>query len=161
MPVNPISRPIEILLIEDNPGDVRLTKEALRTAKTPNRIRVAEDGIQAIEMLFRQGEYARDPLPDLILLDLNLPRKDGREILKEIKADPTLRRIPVIVFTTSRAEPDIAWAYDMQANCYITKPMDFQQFLKVARAIEEFWLNTVRLPLEQEAQKTPFGILTR
>ncbi|MGC8780009.1 MAG: response regulator [Anaerolineae bacterium] len=158
MPINAVSRPIEILLIEDNPGDVRLTKEALRMAKTPNHIRVAEDGIQALEMLFRQGEYARDPLPDLILLDLNLPRKDGRDLLKEIKADPTLRRIPVIVFTTSRAELDIAWAYDMQANCYIVKPMDFQQFMKVARAIEEFWLNTARLPLEKETRRTVLGI---
>ena len=158
MPSSRVIKPIEILLIEDNPGDVRLVKEALRTAKTPSRIRVAEDGFQAIEILLRQGEYARDPLPDIIILDLNLPRKDGREVLKEIKNDPVLRRIPVIIFTTSRAEPDILWAYDMHANCYITKPVDFQQFLTVIRAIESFWLNTVRLPPEKEDRKTVHGI---
>jgi two-component system response regulator len=158
MPSSRVIKPIEILLIEDNPGDVRLVKEALRTAKTPSRIRVAEDGFQAMEILLRQGEYARDPLPDIIILDLNLPRKDGREVLKEIKNDPVLRRIPVIIFTTSRAEPDILWAYDMHANCYITKPVDFQQFLTVIRAIESFWLNTVRLPPEKEDRKTVHGI---
>jgi len=158
MPSSRVIKPIEILLIEDNPGDVRLVKEALRTAKTPSRIRVAEDGFQAMEILLRQGEYARDPLPDIIILDLNLPRKDGREVLKEVKNDPVLRRIPVIIFTTSRAEPDILWAYDMHANCYITKPVDFQQFLTVIRAIESFWLNTVRLPPEKEDRKTVHGI---
>jgi len=158
MPSSRVIKPIEILLIEDNPGDVRLVKEALRTAKTPSRIRVAEDGFQAMEILLRQGEYARDPLPDIIILDLNLPRKDGREVLKEVKNDPVLRRIPVIIFTTSRAEPDILWAYDMHANCYITKPVDFQQFLTVIKAIESFWLNTVRLPPEKEDRKTVHGI---
>lgn len=158
MPSSPVTRPIDILLIEDNPGDVRLIKEALRTAKTPSQIRVAEDGFQAMEILLRQGEYAQDPLPDLIILDLNLPRKDGREVLKEVKNDPALRHIPVIIFTTSRAEPDILWAYDMHANCYITKPVDFQHFLTVVRAIENFWLNTVRLPPEIKDRKTIYGI---
>ena len=130
-----VGRPIEILLVEDNPGDIRLTKEALRTAKVSNRLRVAEDGVEATAILFRQGKYANAPLPDLILLDLNLPRKDGREVLREIKADPVLKRIPVIILTTSQAQPDVLMAYDMQANCYITKPVDYERFQAVVKAI--------------------------
>ncbi len=153
-----VGRPIEILLVEDNPGDIRLTKEALRTAKVSNRLRVAEDGIEATAILFRQGKYANAPLPDLILLDLNLPRKDGREVLREIKADPVLKRIPVIILTTSQAQPDVLMAYDMQANCYITKPVDYERFQAVVKAIENFWLSIVRLPLDHE--RSPLNILT-
>ncbi len=155
----PVSRPIEILLVEDNPGDIRLTKEALRTAKVPNRLRVAEDGVEATAILFRQGQYADAPLPDLILLDLNLPRKDGREVLREVKSDPVLKRIPVIILTTSQSQPDVLMAYDMQANCYITKPVDYERFQAVVKAIENFWLSIVRLPLERE--RSPLGLLTQ
>jgi CheY-like chemotaxis protein len=144
-----IGRPIEILLIEDNPGDVRLTKEALRTSRLPNRIRVAEDGIEASAILFGQGQPAAGPRPDLIVLDLNLPRKDGRAVLAELKADPELKRIPVVILTTSQAESDITQAYDMYANCYITKPMDYERFQAAIKAIESFWLTVVRLPLER------------
>ena len=153
-----VGRPIEILLVEDNPGDIRLTKEALRTAKVSNRLRVAEDGVEATAILFRQGKYANAPLPDLILLDLNLPRKDGREVLREIKADPVLKRIPVIILTTSQAQPDVLMAYAMQANCYITKPVDYERFQAVVKAIENFWLSIVRLPLDHE--RSPLNILT-
>jgi len=146
MPNQRMSRPIEILLIEDNPGDVRLTKEALRTSKLPNRIRVAEDGIEASAILFRRGQYADAPRPDLIVLDLNLPRKDGRTVLAEIKTDPELKRIPVVILTTSQAVSDIFQAYDMHANCYITKPMDYDQFQAAIKAIESFWLTVARLP---------------
>jgi CheY-like chemotaxis protein len=138
--------PIEILLVEDNAGDVRLTREALKEAKVANRLHVAEDGVKAIDFLHRRGSYATAPCPDLVLLDLNLPKKDGREVLAEIKADPVLRRIPVVVLTTSRAEEDILRAYDLYANCYITKPIDFKQFMIVVRSIEDFWLTIVRLP---------------
>lgn len=141
-------RPIEILLVEDNPGDVRLAIEALKEAKVNNRLFVAPDGVEALAYLRKQGEYVNAPRPDLILLDLNLPRKDGREVLAEIKPDPSLRRIPVVVLTTSRAEEDIINAYNLHANCYITKPIDFQQFMSVVRSIEEFWLTVVRLPRE-------------
>lgn len=143
-------RPIEILLIEDNPGDIRLTQEALRTARRPNRIRVAEDGVEAMAILRREGNYAHTPLPDLILLDLNLPRKDGRDVLREIKTDPVLKRIPVIILTTSQSQPDVTMAYDLHANCYITKPVDFERFQAAVKAIENFWLSTVRLPLDAE-----------
>lgn len=143
-------RPIEILLIEDNPGDIRLTQEALRTARRPNRIRVAEDGVEAMAILRREGNYAHTPLPDLILLDLNLPRKDGRDVLREIKTDPVLKRIPVIILTTSQSQPDVTMAYDLHANCYITKPVDFERFQAAVKAIENFWLSTVRLPLDTE-----------
>lgn len=146
-----IRRPIEILLIEDNPGDVRLTKEALRTSRIPNHIRVAEDGIEASAILFRQGQYADAPRPDLIVLDLNLPRKDGRTVLVEIKADPELKRIPVVILTTSQAESDITHAYDMHANCYIMKPIDYERFQAAIKAIESFWLTVVRLPLAKDA----------
>ena len=142
----PLMRPIEILLIEDSPGDVRLTQEALKDAKVRNNLFVVDDGEEALALLHRQGAYDGSPRPDLILLDLNLPRKDGREVLTEIKDDPQLRRIPVVVLTSSRAEEDILKSYDMHANAYITKPVDLDQFLKVVRSIEEFWLTVVVLP---------------
>jgi two-component system, chemotaxis family, response regulator Rcp1 len=142
----PSWRPIEILLVEDNPGDVDLTKEALKDAKVFNRLSVADDGAKAVDFLYRRGEYANAPRPDLILLDLNLPKKDGRQVLAEIKAAPELADIPVVILTTSDAEEDIFRAYHLHANCYITKPVDFKQFLKVVKTIEEFWLTVVRLP---------------
>ena len=138
--------PIEILLVEDNAADVRLTKEALREGKVHNRLTVARDGVEALEVLRRAGKYADAARPDLILLDLNLPRKDGREVLAEIKADDDLRRIPVVVLTTSSAELDIVKSYDLHANCYITKPVDLDKFVDVVRTIDEFWLSVVRLP---------------
>lgn len=143
-----MGRPIEILLVEDNPGDVRLTKEALREGKVCNNLWVAEDGEKALDFLRRNGDHATVPRPDLILLDLNLPRVDGRELLAEIKADPELRRIPVVVLTTSKAEEDILRTYDLHANCYVTKPVDLDQFINVVRAIEDFWLTVVKLPPE-------------
>jgi two-component system, chemotaxis family, response regulator Rcp1 len=139
-------RPIEILLIEDNPGDVDLTKEALLDAKVSNRLHVADDGAKAVDFLFRRGEYADAPRPDIILLDLNLPKKDGRQVLAEVKAEPNLADIPVVILTTSQAEEDILHSYQLHANCYITKPVDFKQFLKVVKSIEEFWLTIVKLP---------------
>jgi CheY-like chemotaxis protein len=139
-------RPMRILLIEDNPGDIRLTKEALRIAKMPNLLRVIEDGVEAMTFLFGPDKLIDQFRPDLIILDLNLPRKDGRDILIALKTDPTLKRIPIIIFTTSQAEPDVIHAYEMHANCFITKPMDYEQFIAVARAIESFWLTVVRLP---------------
>lgn len=141
-----VGRPIEILLVEDNPGDVRLTREALRDGKVRNVLHVAEDGVEAMAFLRREGNYADAPRPDVILLDLNLPRKDGREVLAEIKADETLRRIPIVVMTTSSAEQDILRTYDLHANCYITKPVDLDQFIEVVRSIQEFWLTIVKLP---------------
>ena len=138
--------PIEILLVEDNPGDVRLTREALKEGKVRNHLSVAEDGAKAIEFLFRRGSYADAPRPDLILLDLNLPKKDGRQVLAEIKADASLRSIPVVVLTTSQADEDVVNAYDLHVNCYITKPIDLSQFLNVVKAIEDFWLTIVKLP---------------
>jgi chemotaxis family two-component system response regulator Rcp1 len=139
-------RPVEVLLVEDNPGDVRLTMEALKDGKMSNRLSVVGDGEDALAFLRRQGKYADVPRPDLILLDLNLPRKDGREVLTEIKADEGLRRIPVVVLTTSSAERDIFKTYELHANCYITKPVDFDQFITVVRSIEDFWFTIVRLP---------------
>jgi two-component system, chemotaxis family, response regulator Rcp1 len=140
---------VDILLVEDNPGDVRLTKEALKEAKIRNTLHVAADGVEAIGFLRNTGGYAAMPQPDLIMLDLNLPRMDGREVLAEIKADPRLRRIPVVVLTTSSAEEDILKAYDLHANCYIAKPVDFIQFAKVIKSIEEFWFTIVKLPTER------------
>jgi len=137
---------IEILLVEDNPGDARLTIEAMREAKVRNRMHVVEDGVEAMEFLRRQGRFGDAPRPDLILLDLNLPRKDGREVLAEVKTDPDLKRIPVVVLTTSRAEEDVLRAYDLHANCYVTKPVDFEQFMRVVREIDEFWVKVVTLP---------------
>ena len=143
---DPVGGEVEILLVEDNPGDVRLTVEALKEGKVHNRMSVAQDGVEALAFLRREGKHASSPRPDLILLDLNLPRKDGREVLAEIKADPSLRRIPVVILTTSRAEEDILKTYDLHANCYITKPVDLDQFLSVIRSIEDFWLTIVKLP---------------
>jgi CheY-like chemotaxis protein len=139
-------RPIEILLVEDSPSDAEFTIEALKEAKMRNHLSLVEDGVQAMEFLRRQGKYAQAPRPDLIMLDLNLPRKDGREVLAELKADEKLKMIPVVVLTTSRAEQDVLRAYQLHANCYITKPVDFQQFLNVVRSIESFWLFVVTLP---------------
>ncbi len=142
------TRPIEILLVEDNPGDVRLTREALKDGKVWNTLHVVEDGVAAMAFARKEGQYAHAPRPDLILLDLNLPKKDGREVLALLKSDETLKRIPVVILTTSQAEEDILKAYNLSANCYITKPVDFDQFLKVVRTIEEFWLTIVKLPPE-------------
>jgi chemotaxis family two-component system response regulator Rcp1 len=139
-------KPVEILIVEDNPGDVRLTQEALKEGKVLNNLHVAEDGEEAMAFLRREGKYADAPRPDLILLDLNLPGKDGREVLAEIKADKDLRRIPVVVLTVSKAEEDILKTYDLNANCYITKPINLDQFIKVVKSIEEFWLTIVTLP---------------
>jgi two-component system response regulator len=139
-------KPIEILLVEDNPGDVRLTREALKTGKVWSNLHVVEDGVEALAFVRQQGSYANAPRPDLVLLDLNLPKIDGREVLSNIKTDENLKRIPVVVLTTSQAEEDILKAYNLNANCYITKPVDFDQFLKVVRVVEEFWLTIVKLP---------------
>jgi two-component system, chemotaxis family, response regulator Rcp1 len=138
--------PIEILLVEDNPGDVRLTREALKEGKVANNLQVAQDGVEALAFLRREGPHARAPRPDIILLDLNLPRMDGRQVLAEIKKDDDLRRIPVVVLTTSKAEEDIVRSYNLHANCYITKPVDLLQFISVVRTIENFWLTIVKLP---------------
>ncbi len=140
--------PIEILLVEDNPGDVRLTQEAVREAKIRNTLNVVNDGEQAIAYVRRQGGYADRPRPDLILLDLNLPRKDGREVLQDLKSDPDLHRIPVVVLTSSAAEQDILRTYDLYANAYVTKPVDLEQFMRVVSSIQDFWLNIVKLPPE-------------
>jgi two-component system, chemotaxis family, response regulator Rcp1 len=137
---------IEILLVEDSPGDVRLTREALRDARVLNRVSVVGDGLEALAFLRREGKYPAAPWPDLILLDLNLPRMDGREVLAEIKNDPRLRQIPVVVLTTSQAERDIVETYNLGANCYVTKPVDLEQFLVAVKSIETFWLTVVRLP---------------
>ena len=137
---------IEILLVEDNPGDVELTREALNTAKVSNRLHVVDDGAEAVDFLFKRGRFADAPRPDIILLDLNLPKKDGRQVLSEIKAEPSLAQIPVVVLTTSQAEEDIVRAYQLHANCYISKPVDFNQFLRIVASIEEFWLSVVKLP---------------
>ncbi|MAG36817.1 MAG: response regulator [Dehalococcoidia bacterium] len=146
MSANAPGTPIEMLLVEDNPDDVDLTIEALEDAKICNRLHVVSDGVAALAFLRREGDYAHAPRPDLILLDLNLPKKDGREVLAEIKRDPDLRRTPVVVLTTSSADEDILRAYDLHANCYITKPVDFEQFARVIHAIEDFWLTVVKLP---------------
>ncbi len=139
-------RPIEILLVEDSPSDTELTLEALKDFKVRNHVSVVEDGVQALDFLHRRDEHVNAPRPDLIMLDLNLPRKDGREVLAEIKKDDRLRMIPVVVLTTSRAEQDILKAYQLNANCYITKPVDFGQFLEVIKSVETFWLFVVALP---------------
>ncbi len=139
---------IRVLLVEDNPGDVRLTREALKEAKVNNQLHVAEDGVEAMNFLQRKGEYSDAPRPDLILLDLNLPKKDGREVLEEIKQDPELKRIPVVVLTTSQAEEDILRSYNLHANCYVSKPVDLDQFINIVKSIEDFWLTIVRLPSE-------------
>ena len=137
---------IEILLVEDNVGDVRLTREALRDAHVRNNLAVAKDGAEALAMLRQEPPYGESPRPDLVLLDLNLPKLDGRQVLAEMKSDPALRRIPVVVLTTSKAEEDVLRSYDLYANSYITKPVDFDQFIKMVQSIEEFWLTIVTLP---------------
>ncbi|KOP23312.1 response regulator [Hapalosiphon sp. MRB220] len=140
--------PIEILLIEDNPGDVELTKIALEDSKISVNLNIVEDGVEAIAFLRREGKYTQVPHPDIVLLDLNLPKKDGREVLAEIKADEKLKRIPVVVLTTSQAEEDVLRVYNLSANCYITKPVDFDQFVKIVQSIESFWFTIVKLPSE-------------
>ncbi len=137
---------VEILLVEDSPGDIRLTQESLRESKIHNNLSVVADGVEAMAFLRREGKYAQAVRPDLILLDLNLPRKDGHEVLREIKSDDELKRIPVVVLTISAADEDILKTYDLHANCYITKPMDLEQFGKLVRSIEDFWLTIVKLP---------------
>lgn len=139
-------RPVEILLVEDNAGDVRLAREGLRECKLLNNLSVADDGVKAMAFLRREGEHAHAPRPDLIMLDLNLPRKDGREVLKEIKEDENLKRIPVVILTTSKAEEDIVKSYSLHANCYVTKPLAIEKFIEVVQAIETFWFTIVELP---------------
>ena len=153
-----VGRPIEILLVEDSPSDTELTVEALREAKMRNHLNTVEDGVQALAFLRRQGQFTNAPRPDLIMLDLNLPRRDGREVLAEIKADQDLRTIPVVVLTTSRAEQDVLRAYNLHANCYITKPVDFEQFLDVVRSIESFWLFVVTLPPNGQPTAAPAAL---
>lgn len=138
--------PVEILLVEDNLADVRLTQEALKEEKLHNNLSVANDGVEALAFLRKEGKYAHAARPDLILLDLNLPKKDGREVLKEIKSDEKLRAIPVVVLTVSKAEEDVLKTYNLHANCYITKPIDLNQFSRVVKSINDFWLTIVRLP---------------
>ncbi len=142
------ARPVEILLVEDSPGDVRLTREALRDGKVRNNLSVVTDGVEALAFLRREGRYADAPRPDVILLDLNLPKKDGREVLEELKTDAALSRIPVVVLTTSGAETDIVRSYELHANCFITKPLDLDEFFSAVRAIKDFWLSNARLPAE-------------
>ena len=140
------SPPVEILLVEDNPGDYRLTKEALHEGKVYNNLHWAKDGVEALEFLKRKGKHADAPRPDIILLDLNLPKKDGREVLSEIKQDPQLRSIPVVILTTSKAEEDVLKSYHLHANCYVTKPVDLEKFIVVVQSIDRFWLTVVTLP---------------
>lgn len=150
-----LGRPIQILLAEDSVGDIRLTREALKDAKMLNTLHVARDGVEAMDFLHRRNGYADAARPDLILLDLNMPRMNGREVLKAIKEDPELARIPVVVLTTSDAEKDILVSYSLHANCYITKPVDMEQFVAVIRSIENFWMTIVRLPPVSSAKTAP------
>ena len=138
--------PVEILLVEDNPGDHRLTQEALREGKVYNNLHWVQDGVEALDFLKRRGKYADAPRPDIILLDLNLPKKDGRQVLSEIKQDDDLRYIPVVILTTSKAEEDVLKSYHLHANCYVTKPVDLEQFITVVQSIDRFWLTVVTLP---------------
>jgi two-component system, chemotaxis family, response regulator Rcp1 len=140
------SRPVEILLVEDNPDDIDLTVEAFKESSTVSRLHVVEDGVQALAFLRRQGNYSSAPRPNLILLDLNLPRKSGYEVLQEVKADPELRQIPVVVLTTSSADNDVLRSYELAANCYITKPVDLDAFLSVVRVVDRFWRDVATLP---------------
>jgi chemotaxis family two-component system response regulator Rcp1 len=140
------NRPVEILLVEDNPGDERLTREALKEGKVYSNLHWVKDGVEALQFLRRQGKYAAVPRPDIILLDLNLPKKDGREVLQDIKNDGDLKRIPVVVLTTSKAEEDVLRTYDLHANCYVTKPVDLEKFIVVVKSIDAFWLTVVTLP---------------
>jgi len=148
MPTNAgtTARPVQILIVEDNPADARLVREVMRDSKILNEIHWVPDGVEALAFLHRQGKYAGAPRPSLMFLDLNMPRKDGREVLREVKADPELRRIPVVVMTSSQTEEDIARAYDQHANCYVRKPIDFDQFHQVIKTLENFWFSTVELP---------------
>ena len=146
------TKPVEILLVEDNPGDARLTLEGFKDAKVQNNISIVEDGVEAMAFLRREEDYANAARPDLILLDLNMPKKDGRQVLTEIKADENLKDIPVLVFTTSSAEADILKSYNLQANAFITKPIDFGEFLSVVKSLEEFWLTIVKLPSRAREQ---------
>lgn len=146
MDINPLGRPADFLLVEDNPGDVRLTQEALKNYKVQNNLHVATDGEEAMAFLRRQGKYGNAPRPDIILLDLNLPKKDGREVLAEIKSDPNLKAIPVVIITSSEAEQDVVKSYNLNANCYVTKPVNLDQFIKVVQSINDFWLTIVKLP---------------
>lgn len=145
-PTSPAAKPIKILLVEDNPGDVRLTKEVLKEGKVHNEMFVAQDGIEALAFLRGEAEFSDAPRPDVILLDLNLPRKDGREVLAEIKTDPSLKSIPVVILTTSSADEDVLKTYELHANCYITKPVDLEQFITVVQSVEDFWFTIVKLP---------------
>ena len=140
------NRPVEILLVEDNPGDERLTREALKEGKVYSNLHWVKDGVEALEFLRKKGKYASTPRPDIILLDLNLPKKDGREVLSEIKQDADLRYIPVVILTTSKAEEDILKSYHLHANCYVTKPVDLEKFIVVVKSIDAFWLTVVTLP---------------
>ncbi len=151
MSVGTNGRAVEILLVEDNPGDVRLTMETLKEGRLTNNVSVAGDGVEAMAFLQREGKYADAPRPDFILLDLNLPKKDGREVLEEIKEDPELRRIPVVILSTSTAHQDILRTYDLHANCYINKPVDLDEFIKVVRLVEDFWFTIVKLPSNGKA----------
>jgi two-component system, chemotaxis family, response regulator Rcp1 len=141
---------LQVLLVEDNPGDVRLTEEAFKDAKVQLEMHVAGDGIEAMEFLRREGKFAESPRPDLILLDLNLPRKDGRDALAEIKCDPSLMTIPVVILTTSASDVDIESSYMLHANCYISKPVDMEGFLTVVKSIDDFWLSVVKLPPKEK-----------
>jgi CheY-like chemotaxis protein len=138
--------PVEILLVEDNPGDERLTREALKEGKVYHNLHWAKDGVEAMDFLYRRGKWRDAPRPDIILLDLNLPKKDGREVLQDIKSDETLKRIPVVVLTTSKAEEDVLRTYNLHANCYVTKPVDLEKFIVVVKSIDVFWLTVVTLP---------------
>jgi CheY-like chemotaxis protein len=146
MSVHALSEPVDILLVEDNPGDARLAVEALKEGNVSNRLHVVPDGVEAMAFLRREGKYSDAPRPHVVLLDLNLPRKDGRQVLAEVKTDELLKRIPVVVLTTSQAEQDITRSYDLHANCYITKPVDLDRFITVIRSIEDFWCTVVKLP---------------
>jgi len=150
MSVKNIGKAVEILLVEDNPGDVRLTIEALKESKILNNLNVVDDGIEALAYLNKEGEYKDKPHPDLILLDLNLPRKDGREVLAEIKEHKDLKRIPIVILTISEAEEDILKTYQLHANCFITKPVDINQFIKVVKSVSNFWFSIVKLPPDGE-----------
>jgi len=150
MDVSKLVKPIEILLVEDNPGDADLTREAMENNKMHVAMHVVGDGVEAMAFLRRTGKYANAPRPDIVLLDLNLPKKDGKEVLAEIKADQDLKRIPVVILTISKDEEDILKSYNLHANCYITKPIDLNQFVKVAKSIEDFWLTIVKLPPSEQ-----------
>ena len=146
MDIDSLGRPANFLLVEDNPGDVRLTQEALKSHKVKNNLHVVADGEEAMAFLLKQGKHKDAPRPDIILLDLNLPKKDGREVLAEIKSNHGLKTIPVVIISSSEAEQDIIKSYDLNANCYVTKPVNFDQFIKVVQSINDFWLTIVKLP---------------